>query len=354
MGKSMFSTGLLVLFCLSVCSHLFAQDKIITVPRPVQGAPFRVNDMDDLFGKAYRWFLEGEVSWAADSLAKLINSSGFQMNPNDYHMVVANFTDEMTPIGLLHAGSEFADTRFYGLHDANLYYIFISKRENANSFLSVTLTRKDSPFQASLLDFISLFIPLPSIPRALAGPPDVWIDVRKFEIPEKFQKNSDFNVIIKKSMDAEDFLASAQFDNTAKERWSFGIATAITTVDDVDFIVDQGKIVIRPKPDGDFAMFGVLNYHFQPVDTKQPTVPSSFHLLAGFRLADHFEPIAGLGFGFPTGVPVEVHIFAGVSAEFTDKLKSGFQIGQEIQEDVDPFKLDVRVLPRFGLELKFP
>ncbi len=275
------------------------------------------------------------------------------MNPNDYHIVVADYGDEMAPIGMLHAGSDFTDTRLYGLKDADLYYIFISEKEKAENFLSVTLTRKDSPFQQGLLDFVSLFLPLEGVPLTTQVR-EVWLDIRKFEIPEKFQSNSDINVIVKRQVDSEDFLATALFDNTAREHWSFGIATAITTVDDVDFIVDQGRIVIRPKPQGDFAMFGVINYHFQAVDTKQPTVPSSFHLLAGLRLDNTIEPIVGLGFGFPTGIPVEVHFFGGISVEFANELKSGFSIGQEISEEVDPFGLELRVRPRFGLELKFP
>lgn len=353
MGNSYVRAGLLALICLVLSNSLFAQDRIITVPKPVQGAPFKVTDEEDLFGKAYRWFLEGEVEWAADSLAKLIGLSGFSMNPNDYHIVVADYGDEMVPIGMLHAGSDFTDTRLYGLKDADLYYIFISEKEKAENFLSVTLTRKDSPFQQGLLDFVSLFLPLEGVPLTTQVR-EVWLDIRKFEIPEKFQSNSDINVIVKRQVDSEDFLATALFDNTAREHWSFGIATAITTVDDVDFIVDQGRIVIRPKPQGDFAMFGVINYHFQAVDTKQPTVPSSFHLLAGLRLDNTIEPIVGLGFGFPTGIPVEVHFFGGISVEFANELKSGFSIGQEISEEVDPFGLELRVRPRFGLELKFP
>ncbi len=354
MGKSIATTVLLTLLCLAASSSLLAQNKIITVPKPVEGTPFKVNDSGGLLGKAYRWFMEGEVRWAADSLVKLIDASGFRMNPNDYHIVVTNFTDKLTPIGLLHAGSDFMDTRLYGLHDANLYYIFISKRENAESFLSVTLTAKDSPFQSGILDFIRLFVPIPIAQSISGGATDVWLDIRKFEIPEKFQKNSDINVIVKKDLGTEEFLAVAEFDNTAKEQWSFGIATAITSANDVDIIVDNGVIVVKPQPFGDFASFGVLNYHFSPVDTKQPTVASSFHLLGGLRLAGYVEPLVGVGFGFPTGFPIEVHLFGGISANFTNKLKSGFAVGDQVAEGVDPFKLKVRVRPRFGIELKFP
>lgn len=348
-----FKFGLVFVFCLSAFTNAFSQDKIITVPKPVAGAPFKVSDSEDLFGKAYRWFHEGEVEWAGDSLRKLIGLTGFELDEKNYYIVVANFADKMSPIGLLHGGSSFNDTRLYGLTTDELYYIFISKRETAESFLSVTLTAKDSPFQENILNFLSLFFPIPTIPGVLGGPQDTWIDIRKFEIPEKFQKNSDISVIVKKDLESEDFLATAVFDNTAKEHWSFGIATAITSANDVNLVVEDGRIVVKPKPHGDLAAFGVLNYHFNAVDTKAPTLASSFHLLAGLRLDSEIEPVVGLGFGFPTGFPVEVHFFGGISVEFANKLKSGFAVGDVVSEDVDPFKLNVRVLPRFGIELKF-
>lgn len=342
------------LFCLGLIVNASGQDRIITIPKPVNGAPFEITDSEDLFGKAYRWFLEGEVEWAADSLRKLISMTDFKLDEgNNYYIVVANFTDRMSPIGMFHAGSAFTDTRIYGLSSDSLYYVFISKRENAESFLSVTLTAKDSPFQQNLLDFLSLFIELPPIPTALGGPETVWMDVRKFEIPKKFQDFSDISVIVKKDLQSEDFLATGLFDNTALEHWSFGIATAITTVNDVNFIIgDDGTIIVVPRPHGDLAAFGVINYHFQAVDTKAPTLASSFHLLAGLRLESSIEPIVGLGFGFPTGIPIEVHFFGGVSVDFSNELKSGFNVGERY--DVDPFKLDIDVLPRFGIELKFP
>ncbi len=350
MGKMFF------VFCIFFSiTTLQAQDKIITVPKPVAGAPFHVNDTADLFGKAYRWFSEGQVEWAADSLRKLIYLTGFQLNENNYYIVVANFHDKMSPIGIFHKGSAFTDTRLYGLTKDSLYYLFISKQEKAESFLSVTLTAKDSPFQQNILDFLSLFIQLPFPLSIAGGPNDVWIDVRKFDIPDKFKKNSDISIIVKKSLDTEDNLATMLLDNTAKENWSFGIATALTSVNDVDLIIDDtGKIIVVPKPHGDLAAYGVINYHFQPVDTKAPTVASSFHLLAGLRLDNTIEPIAGLGFGFPTGLPVEVHFFGGVSVEFTNNLKSGFQVGDVLTNGQDPFGVEVRVRPRFGVELKFP
>lgn len=333
---------------------LHAQDRIIAVPKAVPGAPFKFEDTEDLFGKAYRWFSEGEVEWAADSLRKLVNLSGFQLEENNYYMVVANFMDNMSPLGLFHGGSRFTDTRLYGLTTDTLYYIFISKRENAESFLSTVLTSKSSPFENSLLDFLSLFFAIPGLPAALSGPQTVWVDVRRFEIPPKFQKNADISVIVKKNLGDEEVLSTALFDNTARERWSFGIATAITTVNDVQIIIDEGRIVVEPSPFGDLAAFGVINYHFSPVDTKAPTLASSFHLLGGLRLDNSLEPIVGLGFGFPTGIPVEIHFFGGLSVAFSDKLKSGFSIGDQITSEVDPFKLDIEFRPRLGLELKFP
>ncbi|MFQ5604284.1 MAG: hypothetical protein ACE5HS_13535 [bacterium] len=354
MKVSSIKIAALLLVCFTAV-NLFSQDRIISVPKRVSGAPFRVNDAEDLFGKAYRWFYEGEVAWAADSLKKLIGLSGFRMNDNDYYIVVANFTDKISPIGMFHGGSDFLDTRLYGLTNDDLYYIFISKRENADSFLSTVLTSKASPFEENLLDFLSLFLDIPLPIGALGGPPTVWIDVRKYEIPEKFQKNADISIIVKKELGSEEFLATALYDNTAKEHWSFGMATAITTADDVEFIIGRdGRIIVRPKPHGDLAAFGVINYHFSAVDTKAPTLGSSFHLLAGLRLVDHIEPIVGLGLGLPTGIPVEVHFFGGISVEFANKLKSGFNIGDTITREVDPFKLDVQVRPRIGIELKFP
>lgn len=332
-----------------------AQDKIITIPKPVPGAPFEVQDGEDLFGKAFRWFHDGEIEWAADSLRKLLSLSDFKIDERNYYIVVANFHDNFTPVGLLHEGSAFNDTRLYGLTQDTLYYVFITKRKNATSFHSTVLTAKASPFEENLLDFLSLFPQFPISTLELEKDEKVWIDVRRYTIPKKFQKNSDISIIVKDSLRATHNLATAVFDNTALERWSYGIATAITTIDDVDFIIgEDGRIIVRPKPKGDLAVFGVINYHFQPVDTKAPTLASSFHLLGGLRIDNTIEPILGLGFGVPVGIPVEVHVFAGGSVQFANELKSSFNIGDVVTEDVNPFKLTVRARPRFGIELKFP
>ena len=361
--KKVLWLALPLLFCLSSWSHLGAQDRIITIPKPVLNAPFQVQDTEDLFGKAYRFFLEGEVKWAADSLRKLLSLSSFKLDEQkNYYIVVANFNDRFNPVGMLREGAAFTDTRLYGLKNESLYYIFISKRDNAESFLSAMLTAKPSPFEANLFDFLSLFLSFPASAAAradIATTPTVWIDVRKFEIPTHFQKHCDISLIVRKDLEAERNLTSAILDNTSRERWSYGIATAITTIDDVDFVVgDDGRIIVRPKPDGDLAAFGVINYHFQPVDTKAPTIASSFHLLFGARIDNSIEPVVGVGFGFPINLPVEVHFFGGASVQFANELKTEFidefENNLPITDDVDPFKLNVRVRPRLGLELKFP
>lgn len=357
MKKALLQCLVVVAFSTLFIYKGYAQDKIITVPKSVPGAPFKVTDTDDLFGKAYRWFLDGEVEWAADSLRKLINLSDFKLDEKNYYIVVANFTDEMSPIGLFHNGESFLDTRLYGLTSDSLYYVFISKADSASSFVSTVLTSKASPFEQNLLDFLSLFLPIPNIPGILAGPSEratVWIDVRQYNIPPAFQKNSDISVLVKQEIASQNFLAKAVFDNTALEHWSFGLATAITSTNDLEFLIGaDGTIIVRPLPRGDFAAFGVINYHFKPFDTKAPKLSTSFHLLAGMRIDSDLEPLVGIGFGFPVSV-IEVHVFGGASFRFGNKLKSGFQVGQKIEENVDPFSLDVQVQPRYGIEIKFP
>jgi hypothetical protein len=342
-----------VLFILALAPFAFAQDKVVVVPKKIQGAPFAVEDDADLFAKSYRFFIEGDVAMAADSLRKLINTSGYKIDPQAYYIVVANFTDKVSPIGLFHEGSDFLDTRFYGLKTDSLYYMFVSRTENAPSFVSVLLKSKPTPFEANLPAFLGLFGL--AVPRTLAEPTrTTWIDVRRFEIPEKFQKISDISVIVKKDLSADEFLAAAVFDNTPLERWSYGVATAITSINDVELGVgNDGTIIVKPRPNGDLAVFGVINFHFKAVDTKAPTLGSSFHLLGGLRLANFIEPLLGLGFGVPiTGF--ELHIFGGGSLAFRNELKSGFTIGQRVLKEEDPFKTKIKFYPRFGLELKFP
>ncbi|MCK6561324.1 hypothetical protein HUU39_16370 [candidate division KSB1 bacterium] len=331
-----------------------AQEKVVIVPKRVESAPRAVNDSTDLFAKSYRFFIEGETDMAVDSLRKLIDQSGLKLNPDAYYIVVANFTDRVSPIGLLHGNSSFLDTRLYGLKSDSLYYLFISRTENAPSFVSVMLKTKKTPFEANLPAFLQLIGF--GLPGALDQPEQktTWLDLRRFEVPEKFQKVSDISVIVKKSLEEDRYLAAAVFDNTPLERWSYGIATAITTLNDVTLeIGEDGTIVVRPKPTGDLAAFGVVNFHFKPVDTKAPTLASSVHLLGGLRLATHIEPLLGLGIGLPIAA-FELHVFAGGSLAFQNELKAGFQIGQRVLNEQDPFKLKLKAYPRFGLELKFP
>jgi len=339
---------------------LSAQVRIITVPQKISGAPFKVADSGDLFGKAYRWFIENETEMAADSLRELLSKTpGLNFDEkNNYYIIIADYGDHFAPMGMLHEGSSFYDTRLFGLTGSDLYYVFISKQKNAESFLSVTLTTKSSPFEAGLLDFINLF-PILSQKISTEGDNDVWVDVRKFQIPEVFQKNCDISLLVKRSVDAENFLAANVFDNTSKERWSFGIITALTNLKDVELAVGgDGRIIVIPNPYGDFATYGALNYHFKPVDTKQPNVASSWHLAGGFRLTDHIEPIFGVGFGLPADLPIEVHFFGGFSVAFVNQLKSGFKVGDDLAakgtEDIDPFNTKVRFRLRYGIELKFP
>jgi len=335
-----------------LAADLSAQEQVVVIPRPVQGSPFVFVDRDNLFAKAYHFFREGLAAPAIDSLKKLIDDSGIKLDLRNYYIVVANFTDGASPVGLLHEGSGFFDTRLYGLNDAKLYYIFITRQRRGASFVSTLLTAKDSPFIEALPQFIGLFVPFFPSRIQSSGQDTTWIDMREYEIPEPFRKFSDISVLVKTALEAERMLATITLDNTSKERWSFGVATAITSVQDVDFnIGDDGVIRIQPKPRGDLANFAVLNYNFKPVDTKARTLATSFHLLGGVRLRNVIEPMVGIGFGVPVAI-VEVHLFAGYSLEFAQELKSGFAVGQFARED--PFKTKLRGKPRFGIELKFP
>ena len=235
-----------VLFFVFLFISLFqlkAQERAILVPKPITGSPFQVDDSDDLFGTAYRWFLEGEYELGLDSLKKLIKASGFQILPGNYYVVMANFTDSFSPIGLIHEDDDFFSTRMYGLKENNLYYIYISRQREGKSFLSVLVTAKDSPFMENLPLFIGIFQPLVSIDAQVLSGETTWIDIRQFNVPVPFRKFSDLSFIIKPSLSEEKILAKTVFDNTSKERWSYGIASAITTAKDVDIIVGaDGKI----------------------------------------------------------------------------------------------------------------
>jgi len=75
--------------------------------------------------------------------------------------------------------------------------------------------------------------------------------------------------------------------------------------------------------------------------------------MGGIRLVDFIEPIAGVGAGFDLGF-FDLALFAGYSIEFANELEEGYSIGQQINDEVDPFKLKLRGKPRFGIQVKFP
>ena len=348
---------ILVLFMVMLIPVLgLAQERSILVPKPVAGTPFQFDDKQDLFGQAYRWFIEGDYVRGADSLRQLVRRAGLMLEKDAYYIVVANFTDSVSPIGLFHGGDDFFSRRLYGLGKDNLYYIFISRQREGKSFLSVLATAKNSPFAQNLPLFIGLFPSLPVFKaevKAGAGN-TTWVDVRRFEVPASFRKFSDLSVLVKSDLASDKILAKTVFDNTSKERLSYGIATAITAADDVDLVVgNDGKITVRPKPNLDLAAFAVINYHFQAVDTKQPTLASSFHLLSGLRLSDVLEPLIGVGGGVDLGM-FGLHAFVGYSVEFAQELKGEYDVGEVVAKEENPFKLKMRGKPRFGIEVKFP
>ena len=343
------------LFSIITVLPTLAQERAILVPKPVAGAPFKIHDEKDLFGQAYRWFLESDVEMGAGQLRTLVRLAGIKLDPNSYYIVVAHFTDNVNPIGMFHGSDDFFSTRMFGLNEDNLYYIFISREENAPSFLSVLATAKASPFEQNLPAFLGFFTSISSMEAKLAGSElDTWIDMRRFKIPNAFRKNSDLSFLVKQKLSEDKILAKTVFDNTSKEKLSFGVATAITSVNDVDIIVgNDGTIIVDPKPNLDLATFAVINYHFKAVDTKAKTLATSFHLLGGLRLGQSLEPLIGIGGGLPVGI-IDLHLFVGYSMEFANRLEDGYKIGQHINKEVDPFKLQVRGKPRFGIELKFP
>ena len=333
---------------------IFAQEQTILVPKPLDGSPFKVSDEQDLFGQAYRWFLEGRYQRGADTLRSLIKAAGVEIEPQNYYVVVANFSDKVTPIGLFHEQDDFFSTRMYGLEEKNLYYIYISRQREGASFLSVLATAKDSPFMENLPLFLGLFLPIPTAEIEAVRGPVTYVDVRQFTVPPAFRKYSDLSFLVKADLASERVLAKTVFDNTSLERWSYGIATAITSANDVDLVVgNDGKITVRPKPNLDLAAFAVINYHFKPVDTKAKTLASSLHLLGGLRLSNYMEVLLGVGGGVDFSF-FGLHLFAGYSVEFADALKEGYQIDDKITNEENPFKLNIRGKPRVGIEIKFP
>src|SRR5687768_6505717 len=77
--QRLFVSILVLIFVLA--PSVFGQDKVVVIPKQIAGAPFSVEDDTDLFAKAYRFFIEGDVAMAADSLRKLIDASGYKINP---------------------------------------------------------------------------------------------------------------------------------------------------------------------------------------------------------------------------------------------------------------------------------
>ena len=243
----------IMICCVVVLSQmLYAQEREVLIPKPVPNSPFRVDDSEDVFGRAYRWFLEGEIERGAENLRELIVEAGYQLEPDNYYVVVANFTGSFSPIGIFHGSSDFFNTRMFGLGADNLFYIFITRDQDTQSYVSVLATAKPSPSEENLLAFLSLFLPISSLADVIGIETTsltTFIDIRQFEIPGAFRKNSDLSFLVKTDLADEDILAGAVFDNTSKERWSYGIGTAITSVDDVDIIIGgDGTIIVKPKP----------------------------------------------------------------------------------------------------------
>ncbi len=347
------STFLLIL-CFS--QSLFAQERTILVPEPLPGSPFNVADKNDLFGQSYRWFIAGDYARAVDSLRQLIIKAGIVLDDKAYYMLVANFTDGLSPIGILHGQDDFFSTRMFGLEEDNLFYIFISRQREGKSFVSLMATAKNSPFVVNLPLFIGLFQPLPFVSAEVTSEEGetTYIDVRRYTVPKAFRKFSDLSILVKSDLANEKVIAKTVFDNTSKERFSYGIATALTNVSDVDLVVgNDGKITVRPKPGLDPAIFAVINFHFKAVDTKMPTFGNSFHLLGGIRLSSHLEPLIGIGGGIDAGA-FGLHLFVGYSVEFAQELKNDYVVGDVVSDEKSPFSIKLRGKPRFGIEVKFP
>ncbi|MFQ5630882.1 MAG: hypothetical protein ACE5I1_19090, partial [bacterium] len=73
MRKIVFLVFLSIIF---VSQLSFSQERAILVPKQIEGAPFKFDDNEDLFGQAYRWFFEGDVENAGATLRKLVTVAG--------------------------------------------------------------------------------------------------------------------------------------------------------------------------------------------------------------------------------------------------------------------------------------
>ena len=118
--------ALLLLIIISMMLSVGAaisQDQAILVPKTTRWTAYEMDDKADLFGKSWRFYREGFTNQAADSLKKLIKQTGFQMKPQHYYIVVADFTESETAIGMFHGDESFSDTRLYRLSSDSLYYM---------------------------------------------------------------------------------------------------------------------------------------------------------------------------------------------------------------------------------------
>jgi|GEM_PF-1132817 len=354
---------LILIGVLTLSTVIIAQERTVLIPKRLPDMPLTYEDTDDIFGESYRWIHEGAVNEGAAKLRTLIGNAGYTMDPNAYYVVVANFTDRFSPIGMFRGDgtaeedSEFLRTRMYGLNSDNLYFIMITREPNVNAYVSVMATEKDSPFSEALIQVLGLFFPIPTNQAATLDSPDrtTYIDVRQFDLPEAYHKFSDLSFIVKKELSDELAIASQVFDNTSLEQWSFGVATAVTSIDDVNIIIGaDGSIIIEPKPSLDPAQFLTLNYHFSPFDSKRQNFGNSLHALVGIRLTNFMEGMVGIGASVDLGLAA-LGFFAGYSVEVANDLEDGFEIGQVLDNpDVDPFKTRFIGKPRVGLQIKFP
>jgi len=345
---------LIVLFILCTISTIFSQERMILIPEKVANSELTYIDSTNTFRNMIIFLEDGDVKNAADSLKKVLVDAGLNIKKNFYYIVVVNYDKKHNIIGMFHKNNSFLSTRLYGLKSDSLYYVFVTDDSTMETSISAIVTRKESNFSKNLSGFLSLFQlgDIFSVKPMEFRERKAFISIRKFDVPQKFQKYCDITVVAKDESKNKELVRSI-FDNTSLERWSYGIATAVTNVNDIDYDIEDGAVTIKPKPKGDLASFGVINYHFKPVDTKSRTFSSSVHLLGGLRVSTTIEPILGIGAGVPVSL-INLHFFAGYSLEFAQILKEGIKVGEIVKSSTDPFKLKVRGKPRFGVEVNFP
>jgi len=354
MAKHVVHIIAILFICSLVTFPAQGQERMILVPQTVEQSELIYYDRDHVFRNMIIFLEDGDVENAADSLKRVLIEAGLEMRKNFYYIVVVNYYSTKNIIGMFHGDASFQDTRLYGLQSDSLYYVFVSDDSTMESSVSAIVTRKDSNFSKNLSEFISLFQlgGVLGVKAMALEEMRAYISVRKFDVPRKFQKNCDITIVAKNEKKNKE-LARAIFDNSSRERWSYGVASAVTHINDVDYEIDNGAVTIRPKPKGDLATFGVINYHFKAVDTKSKSFSTSIHLLGGLRTSTTIEPLLGVGGGIPFPY-INLHLFVGYSFEFAQILKKGIQVGDLITTNQDPFKLNVRAKPRFGIEIQFP